>query len=404
MYHEGMSFVTVMTDAAFHPSLGVTDPYLCRSCLAAHGGNHVTVYSGVPRSSDPFADLPRPSQATLSPTNREDPVWGAIQLAQDVGDRMLPLVRALPAQLAERLGFVQTLYPSEWAEVLFHLGWHFPDHGIEAVRFRILSGSAEFPPDFPCRELDLQLGAVRVSPDVFPGVIVSRLGEASDFLTASTSALRLIMEALDGTTRAAQPLPSAAFARLRDDFLHLAESYAHHPRELSVRVLRLGDSFRTPPATEWAGIDRGGDGWGIPRYYVLSQLAANRVVCELRGPGAETFRQLADRAGALLPEWPVQRYSALLSDVGSFARYCDPARFPWAPLAGDMWSHGMVTDHRGNEERWLGLVFGVLMATRREHLNLVTYPEDVAHCCDGGSVNAMMTLRGMNLFAASARD
>jgi hypothetical protein len=161
--------------------------------------------------------------------------------------------------------------------------------------------------------------------------------------------------------------------------------------------------FPNPARDEWAGINRGGDAWGIPRYYVLSHLAADRVVCELRGQGAQTFRQLADRAGAMLPVWPAQRYPSLLSDVGSFARYCDPARVHWAPLAGDVWNHGMVTDHRGNEERWLGLVFGSLMPTRLEHLNLVTRPGDVAQCCDGGAVNAMMTLRGLNLFAASAR-
>ena len=80
----------------------------------------------------------------------------------------------------------------------------------------------------------------------------------------------------------------------------------------------------------------------------------------------------------MLPEWPAQRCPALLSDVGSFSRYCDLLQFPWAIHAGEAWNQGMVTDHRGNVERWLGMVFGSLMATRLEHLNLVTRPEDVS--------------------------
>lgn len=167
--------------------------------------------------------------------------------------------------------------------------------------------------------------------------------------------------------------------------------------------MRFGDSFRTPPATEWAGISRESDGWGVPHYRVLSQLNADRVVCELRGPDADTFLQLADRAGALLPAWPAQRYPALLADVGAFARYCEPDRFPWAVHAGDGWNRAMVTDHRGNVERWLGLVFGQLMDRGLEHLNVLTRPNDATHFGGGGPVNAMLTLREMNLFAASAR-
>src|SRR5262245_46623664 len=183
----------------------------------------------------------------------------------------------------------------------------------------------------------------------------------------------------------------------------MAQAHAHFPRDLTVQVLRLADSFRTPPATEWAGIERGGDGWGVPKYYVLSHLDANRVVCALRGPGLETFQELANRAGALLPAWPAQPYPALLNDVGAFARYCDPEQFPWATLAGDLWNRGMVTEHRGNVERWLGLVFGVLMAHRLEHLNLATRPEGMTDAISLEPANAMLTLRGMDLFAASAR-
>ncbi len=391
-----------MTDAVFHPSLQVTDPYVYASHWTGHGGNHVTVFTSAPRPFASFEAVNCPPLNATSLVDQRNPVSEAIQVARQVGERLAPLVRGLPAQLAERLGFVGALRPSDWVEILFHLGWHFPDHGIDAGRFRILAASEEAPWDFRCPEPELQLGGVRVSPDVFPGVVVSRLGEGSDFLTASVNALLLILEALDGIERVAEPKPGAEFGRLRDTFLRLAVAHSHFPRELSARVLRLADSFRTPPATEWAGIERGGDGWGIPHFYVLSHLCANRVVCVLRGPGWETFQELANRAGALLPCWPAQPYPAVLNDVGAFARYCDTARFPWAGVACEVWNGGMVTDHRGNVERWLGLVFGLLMAHRLEHLTLVTRPEDVTHSVGGEPVNAMLTLRGMNLFAASA--
>jgi hypothetical protein len=234
-------------------------------------------------------------------------------------------------------------------------------------------------------------------------VIVTRLGKTSDFLTASVNALLLVLEALDGTERGAQPLPHSDFGRLRDEFRRVGELYSRGPLDLNAWVLHLSDSFRTSPATEWAGIPRGGGAQGVPRVYVLSQLDADRVVCVVQGPSAEAFHELANRAGALLPCWPSQPYPSVLNDVGAFARYCDPEQFPWTIHSGDVWNRGMVTDHRGNVERWLGLAFALLMRDRLEHFNLATRPENVALTAAGGPINAVLTLRGMNLFAACAR-
>lgn len=397
-HHGGWPNETVMTDAAFHPSLSVRDPYTYNSHWSTHGG-HVTVHCGYPLNFDPFvgADL---LDAALSPDARM-PLLEAIQVARDLGQRLSPIVRELPPRLAERLGFVRPTPPSDWAEVLFHLGWHFPNHGIEAGRFRILSGTGDGDWDWRCHELDLQLGGVRASPDVFPGVIVSRLGDGSDVLSASACALRLILEALDGSERADRPQPNTEFGRLRDAFRLHAEVDATFPDELSVRLLRLSDSFQTPPATEWAGIVREANGWGLPKYFVLSQLNANRVVCELRGPGSESFQELANRAGALLPCWPDRQPPALLADVASLARRRDPDRYPWAAVAGNGWNSGVVTDHRGNVERWLGFVFGMLLERRLEHLDLMTRPDEIT-LRGFTPVNATLTLKETNLFAASA--
>jgi hypothetical protein len=327
----------------------------------------------------------------------------ALTVVEQVRNRLSGIVRSLPPRLVERLGLDRHNRTSDWVALVFHLGWHFPAHGIEAGRYRILAAAKDAPWDFFCRELDLQLGGVRVSPDVYPGVMLSRLAESSDFLTASLNTLCLIQEALDGLERDACPEPSAEFARLHEAFSRQAELDARHPVGLSVKVLRLANSFRTPPATDWAGINRGGDGYGIPHIRVLSQLDADRVVCEVRGLGNETFLELADRAGALLPRWPTQQYPAVLSNVGAFVRFCDLDTYPWAVYSGDGWNRGMVTDHRGNVERWLGFMFAVLMAHRLEYFDLMTRPTEVPLATGLEPVNALLTLRGINPFAACAR-
>jgi predicted transcriptional regulator len=88
--------------------------------------------------------------------------------------------------------------------------------------------------------------------------------------------------------------------------------------------------------------------------------------------------------------------------VAAFAHYCDPDKFPWAGEAEEPLNLGMVTDHRGNVERWLGLVFGLLLTKRLDHLNLVTRPDDVNVVFRGRPINVMLTLRDVDLFTASA--
>lgn len=219
---------TVLTDAVFHPSIGLTRPPIVNTQWSV-GGTHVTAYSGYPQSGNSFQMLSLFGQPPVHPIDSETPVSEAIAAAQTVSERLQLLIRSLSEPLVERLGFKSAHRPSDWIEVLFHLGWHFPDHGIEAGRFRILSRSAEVPWDARCPEQELQLGGVRVTPDVFPGVIISRLGEGSDFLTASINALQLILEAVDGIALGARPQPSAEFGRLHGTFSQLAEAHAVLP-------------------------------------------------------------------------------------------------------------------------------------------------------------------------------
>src|SRR5262249_21740228 len=64
-------------------------------------------------------------------------------------------------------------------------------------------------------------------------------------------------------------------------------------------------------------------------------------------------------------------------------------------------SGGLVTDHRGHVERWLGFVFHTLKEYEPEAVEIRTFPEGQAGV--GMPVNSMLTLRELKLFSACAR-
>jgi hypothetical protein len=240
----------------------------------------------------------------------ESRIEEAVRTAGEVCERLTKVAADLPARLAERLGFRPEAPPADWVVTLFHLGWHFPGAGIDAGRYRIRS-AVGIRTDAWCSEMNLQLDGLSDSTDVFPGVIVSRLASETDFLSASANGLQLLLDAVERVTGVTNSKPRTEFATLRDKFARLGEAFDSQSRSLSARILGLTDSFHTPPAAEWAGVNRNGDGWGVPKYFVLSHLNADRVVCELFGSALDTFLELADHAGSLLPTWPAQAYPAL---------------------------------------------------------------------------------------------
>ena len=390
----------VMTDALFHPCLGSAPPYVT-SIHFGTGESYATLHSGV---AGPF-NLWDAANRWFAEVERgpfaPDPTQDAIHVIQELGKRLVPVVEGLPPDLANRLGFDRVDRPMDWTRVVFHLGWHFPAHGIEVIRGRILSAGEQRIQDYLCPELNIQTGQFHPTPDVFPGVVVSRLAERCDFLSATGHALRLILEAVEGVDRGARVGPRAEFAELRDEFERGGRLIADSPDDLEVELLRVSDTFRTPPATEWAR-HAVSDHVLPAKYYVLSVRNVDRVVCAVRGCSARLFADLANRAGALLPTWPVDRYPALLGDAGAFARYARGTPFTWIGILGDIWNYGMVTDHRGNVERWLGMMFGLLMTRKLEFLDL-----EIRRGWEmpGSSTprNALIKLRGMNLFTASAK-
>lgn len=304
--------------------------------------------------------------------------------------------------MAERLGFRPSDRPDSWAEAVFHLGWHFPHPGIPVTRTRLWSCGQGPLLDMPCREMDLRLGWFAPSADVFPGVVVSHLGEGIDFLSASEVVLGLIREALDGIGRAERPRPHQAFNELRGRFAQAGMSFGGVAENVTARLFRLANGFHSPPATEWATFPPVDDGLGEPQYFVLSHLYSERVVCELRGGALEDFVALADRAGSLLPTWPASQYPDLLGDMPEFARRWERRLTDPALSIGVPDSSGLVTDHRGHAERWIGFVFGQLFAHRGEHLHLYTHPAEAAGRSAGDPVSAVVTLVRVNMFTASA--
>lgn len=390
----------VMTDALFHPCLGAAPPYVT-SFHWGSGETYATLHSGVASRFNLWDAANRWFEEAERGPLAPDPTDDAIQAVQELGRRLVPIVEGLPAALAERLRFDRSDRPGNWTRVVFHLGWHFPAHGVEVTRGRILSAGEWRIHDYLCPELNIQLGRFHETPDVFPGVVVSRLDDRCDFLSATGHALRLILEAIEGVERGAKVTPRAEFADLRDEFERAGRAIAASPDDLEVELLRVSDSFHTPPATAWARHPVG-DLVLPPNYYVLSVRNGDRVVCAVRGGASGWFTDLANRAGALLPVWPAERYPALLGDAGAFARYAKDIPFPWVGILGDGWNLGMVTDHRGNVERWLGMMFGLLMTQKLEHLELEIAP---GWEMPGSATprNALIKLRGPNLFSASAK-
>lgn len=153
-YYGGLSggwdAEAVMTDALFHPSMRVVAPHVVSSHWGT-GGNHATLFFPGTFTSDPWEPLLpgqfHPARPGEYPSARS---VEAIAAARQVCETLAPVIRTLPARLAERLGFLWTERPTDWVAVLFHLGWHFPDHGIEANRFRVLSAGGDWPVSGSC--------------------------------------------------------------------------------------------------------------------------------------------------------------------------------------------------------------------------------------------------------------
>ena len=268
--------------------------------------------------------------------------------------------------------------------------------------------------------------------DRYPGLIFSRFPLQLDLAGATGYAIDLIRCAIRGGGGfRVDDANRDQLHRLYQEFAAIGGSPTRRSgpdgdADPDVRVLRLDNSFRTPPASRWADYREAGE---VQRTLVLSLRRCTREVCVLRGPSVGDFTRRADRAGALLPALAEHRAAPLLEDVDSWLMRVNRRRelaseqyyfatedgsppagepVPRAAIVQHFWESTRVstywgetvTDHRGNVERWLGFVLAVLKECDPDAVEVRRVPEG-RH--DYRGWNAILTLRAMNIYQASAR-
>jgi hypothetical protein len=189
-----------------------------------------------------------------------------------------------------------------WWRIVFHLAWHFPRPFLKATRYRLLSKDGA--PAGICDETFVQLRGMGGPPNLLPGLIYSALEH--DLCTCAEAATTVILNALErhaqlGTpagpeTQALSVEQRRAFDRLRAEF----EAGVQLPVTLECKLLKLADSFKSPPATEWACLKVGGC---VEQFLTLSKLNDQQEIVQILGPATEWFCQVAERAGSALPSW-----------------------------------------------------------------------------------------------------
>src|SRR5262249_33347610 len=127
-----------------------------------------------------------------------------------------------------------------------------------------------------------------------------------DLCTCSEAAVTVILDVLEKSsqegTLAGPGAPALSteqrrtFDQLRAEF----EAGAQMPMNLECKLLKLADSFRSPPASEGAGLEVGGC---IERFLTLAKLNDQQEIVQIRGPATEWFCQVAERGGSALPRW-----------------------------------------------------------------------------------------------------
>jgi hypothetical protein len=214
-----------------------------------------------------------------------------------------PLLREMPEIVRERFRLPDS---DNWWRILFHLGWHYPRPFLSPVRCRLLAkeGTLSGISD----ETFVQLHGTGGRSDLLPGLIYSALQDNDDLCTCSETAVGTMIDALERHVQMGQtagpgaPALSAdqrrTFDQLRADFL--AGTQLPQPvLDLECKLLKLADSFDTPPASAWASLQVGGC---VERFLTLSRLNDMQEIAQIRGPATEWFCEVAGRAGNALPD------------------------------------------------------------------------------------------------------
>jgi hypothetical protein len=323
--------------------------------------------------------------------SRNDPTTdqfnAALAAVESLTSEAQRLLSGLPRAVRESLVLPRG---DNWWRTVFHLAWHFPRPFLRASRQRLLTedGTSFSRVD----ETFVQMHGVGNRRDLLPGLIFSDLEH--DIGVCSESAIDVVLEVLHSCRRTATPAgfadgvlspeQQALFRQLRAEF----EIGAGLPLGIESKLMKLADSFETPPASEWAALRRGAS---PERFLLLSRLNDLQEWCQIRGPAVERYCELAERAGQALPadkfpDQPILFFYPRCNDAGK------PVVIDGAPLGI---SGQRPVMHRSPVERWVGFVFAVLKETGHNALRVRWMNERMAPDC-----HALARL-DRNLFAAS---
>jgi hypothetical protein len=279
-----------------------------------------------------------------------NPIPAALAPVDAITRKVPPLLRELPKPVREDLQLPDS---DNWWRIVFHLGWHFPRPFLKPVRYRLLA--REGTRSDIIDETSVQLYGIGGQSDLLPGLMYSALQDNDDLCTCSETAIGTIIDALERHDQKGQaagpgaPSMSAdqrrAFDQLRASFL--AGTQLPQPMlDLKCKLLKLADSFDTPPASAWASLERGGC---VERFLRLSRLNDMQEMVQIRGPATEWFCEVAERAGNALP--------ACIPDCAIL--FDDPQRGFGGPRP---------VMNRDALQRWVGFVFATIERHRHEAL------------------------------------
>ncbi len=268
-----------------------------------------------------------------------------------------------------------------WWRTLFHLAWHFDRPFLSSHRDRLLTSDNH--PTIRVDETCIQESGCGGQRDVLPGLIFGTLRH--DASAATEAAVGVLLDAIRGDLPPA-PGPTSGdvgrmFAQLREQFLRTAEFEDNLPGpDTTVKLLRFSDSFTTPPATEWADLQLGGQ---VESMWRLARINADQEFCQVRGPATQQINEWAAEAGnalpAGIPDGPTLFDEDRLLPNGVLARFSGPT-----PILSP-----------GPVQRWLRFVFSTLNRLRPDELQ-IRWGTPV-----GATSYGLATLK-QNIFAASA--
>lgn len=273
---------------------------------------------------------------------------------------LVTLLQQLPAHVRGRL----PAEPSGWWAVLFHLAIHHPRPYLRAERWRCVNvtGPApgvgrtipfRYPHEHREAEVHIQFGRLQAPfEDVVPGAIWTRLAEG-DIFTATTAAVELLVEWLERPT---PPPPDSAevrrrFAALHAQFMDYAELDRRFPRPAAdlpphmdwggrCLLVKVANSFHTPPAREWCGfpMDLAFERMLLSRHHADAEYLIHRNM-------PSEFPRSCEEAGATLPP-------ALPDRPVMFRRQLAPGAHTLAP--------GPAALNPDPTARWVRFVFNAL--------------------------------------------